>query len=199
MKPYFQSTPYTTAASSLLTILHHLNPKIPLTKEKEFEIWQRTANLPTRGSSIFALASYAKEQGLNPRIIVEKKGYDFPDYRFYRYTKEDIKHASFTAKEHLKKAENHLKIEEKEILLEDIKKELQNNNLILLRINAKPIRNSKRNTSNFIVVHGYHQQTFQIVDPDLGALSIPEEVMRESFESLETKKYRDHRMIVFSK
>ena len=70
MKPYLQTTEFSTAASSLLTILHHFNSEIPLTKDKEFEIWHETVNLPTRGSSIFALANYAKKKGLNPKIIV---------------------------------------------------------------------------------------------------------------------------------
>ncbi|MBU0456566.1 MAG: peptidase C39 family protein [Nanoarchaeota archaeon] len=198
MEPYFQTTPFTCAASSLLIILHHLNPEIELNRENEFDIWQKTTNLPTRGSSIYALANYAKKLGLNLQIIVEKKEYEFPDYRFYRYTKEDIEHAAFSSELHKKQAEeNKIIIKEKKIVIEDIKKELMSNNILLLRINAKPIRNTKRNTSNYIVVHGYSESSFQIIDPALGALSISEEIMKESFESLETKKYRDHRMIVF--
>ena len=73
MQTHNQTTPFTTAASSLLTILATLDSRIKATKEKEFEIWRKTVNLPTRGSSIFALATYAKEQGLNLKVIVEKK------------------------------------------------------------------------------------------------------------------------------
>ena len=199
MIPYTQSTSFTTAASSLLAILHHFNPKIALSKENEFHIWHNTVNLPTRGSSIYALAHYAKKIGLNPKVVVEKKEYSFPDYRFYRYTKNDVEHAAFSEQRHLNKANNvNIPIEVKEITLKLIKQELKNN-ILILRINTKPIRNEKRNTSNYIVVHGYTNHHFQIIDPAFGSLSIPEDTMQEAFESLETKKYRDHRMIIFSR
>ena len=71
MIPHFQSSPYTTAASSLLTILHHFDSNFPKNKVKEFEIWHECANLPTRGCSIYALARYAKQQGLNPKVVVK--------------------------------------------------------------------------------------------------------------------------------
>ncbi|MBT7706820.1 hypothetical protein HN747_05240, partial [archaeon] len=121
MIPYKQTTPFTTAASSLLIILNHFNPSIKLTQENEFDIWKNTVNLPTRASSIYALATYAKRQGLNPKVIVEEKEYNFPDYRFYCYKKEDIQHAAFSAEQHLKEAEkNNISIKEKEIFLKDI-------------------------------------------------------------------------------
>jgi len=199
MNTYKQTTPFTTAASSLLTILTTLNPEIKATREKEFDIWRKTVNLPTRGSSIFALANYAKQHGLNPKVIVAKKEYDFPDYRFYRYKKEDIEQATFSESQHLQEAENNnVEIKEKSFTLNDIKNELNNNKILLMRLNTKPIRKENRNTSNIIVVHAYQKNYFQIFDPALGALSVPEEVMREAFETLETKKYRDQRMIVFS-
>ncbi len=68
----------------------------------------------------------------------------------------------------------------------------------MLRINTKPIRNEKRNTSNYIIVQKYNNHHFQIIDPQLGGLSVPEETFQEAFETLETKKYRGHRMIIFS-
>lgn len=199
MKPYFQTSPYTTAAAALLTILHHVDPNIPLEKEKEFDIWKKTVNLPTRASSIFALAHYAKKHGCQSKVIVERKEYDFPDYRFYRYTKEDIEHASFVSQSHLKEAEtDQTKVEERSFDLEEIKRRLSEKSLILLRLNVKPIRNTKRNTSNFVVVHGYSNGYFHIIDSGYSALSTPEKTMQEAFESLETKKYRTHQMIVFS-
>ena len=122
MQPYLQTTPFTCAASSLLTILHHFQPQIELSPENEFQIWRETVTLPTRGSSIFALANYAKKQGLNPRIVVESKKYGFPDYRFYRYTKEDIDLAAFSSSMHLKEAEkNQIPIEEREIVWKECK------------------------------------------------------------------------------
>jgi hypothetical protein len=198
MNQYHQTTPFTTAASSLLTILATLKG-IEATKEREFDIWKKTVNLPTRGSSIFALATYAKKHGLNPKVIVENKNYNFPDYRFYRYKKEDIDQASFSEQQHLQEAkDNEIEIEEKEFTLNHIKNELSKNNILLMRLNTKPIRNEKKNTSNYVVVHGHKNNYYHIFDPALGALSVPEEVMQEAFETLQTKKYRDNRMIIFS-
>jgi hypothetical protein len=198
MKPYHQTTTFTTAASSLLTILTTLKPEVEATKEKEFDIWKKTVNLPTRGSSVFALANYAKQHGLNPKVVVENKAYNFPDYRFYRYKKEDVEQAKFSAEQHLKEAEkSQVNIEEREIKFTEIKKLLENN-ILLLRLNIKPIRNEKKNTSNFIVVNSYENNYYHVFDPALGALSIPEEVMKEAFETLQTKKYRDNRMIIFT-
>ncbi len=198
MIPYFQSTPFTTAASSLLTILHKYKPEIALTKENEFDIWKKTVNLPTRASSIFALATYAKKKGLQPRVVVENESYNFPDYRFFRYTKEDVEHAAFTADMHLAQAKRfQVNIQVENITLDKIKKELKEGKTLLLRVNAKHLRNGKKNTSNYIVVHAYDGNYFSIVDPCFGALSIPEHIMEKSFHTLETKKYRDHRMIVF--
>jgi len=198
MIPYFQTTPFTTAAASLLTILHHFQPQTPLTREKEFDIWHKTVNLPTRASSIYALATYAKQAGLSPTIIVEHLGYAFPDYRFYRYTKEEIDLASISANIHLQRAkQENIPIKQQKITLEEVKKYLTQEKILLIRLNMKPIRESKRNTSNYIIVHGYAQNQFHCIDPAHTALSIPEEVMQEAFNSLKTKKHRDHRMIIF--
>lgn len=200
MIPYCRTTPFTNASSALLAILHHHNQKISLSKKNEFLIWRETVILPTRASSIYGLAVYAKKQGLEPEVVVEEKGYDFPDYRFYRYKKRDIEYAQFSSGLHLKEAEKMgISIEVKDINLQDIKKELKKDRIIILRINTKPIRNQKRNTSNYIVVHGYDERKFRIIDPSQGGLSIPEEVFKEAFTTLETKKHRTHRMVVFQR
>jgi hypothetical protein len=200
MQPYFQTTSFTTAASSLLAIMHHLKPEISLNRDNEFRIWHSSVNLPTRGSSIFGLANYAWNKGIKLKVIVEKTDYSFPDYRFYRYTKEDVDNASFSHNSHLLNAKTQgIPIEEREILLEDIQNELSQGNILLLRINAKHIRTLKRNTSNYVIVTGYQDNYFHLLDPIIGGISIPKETMQEAFESLEEKKYRDHRMIVFYK
>ena len=200
MKPYFQTTSFTTAAASLLTIISHLNPKIAHSKLREFDIWRASVNLPTRASSIYALAIYAKKCGLNPQVIIENKEYKFPDYRFYRYTKYEIEHASFASSMHLKKAEReNIDIQERKFNIEEITNNLKQGKLILLRLNTKPIRNSKRNNSSYVVLHGFQDNLYQMIDPAFGALSIPREELQEAFDSLETKKYRDHRMIVFER
>lgn len=199
VQPYFQTTPFTTAASSLLAILHFLNPQIPLTREPEFQIWRETATLPTRGSSIYALALYAQKQGFSPTIIVEKKEYAFPDYRFYRYTKEDIEHAAFSEQLHLKQAElAKIPLIVKEINFAEIKQFLLAKKKLLLRLNCKPLRNSKRNSSHFLAVMDFslEEQKYTLIDPQQGLLQLEESLFREAFESIGSKKHRDHRMIV---
>ena len=102
--------------------------------------------------------------------------------------------------QHLKEAQkNKVIIEKKEIEFKDIKNELKKKNLLLLRLNTKPIRGEKKNTSNFIVVSGYENNYYHLFDPALGGISIPKEIMKEAFFTLETKKYRDHRMIIFER
>lgn len=199
MIPYLQTTPFTAAASSLLSILHHCNAAVPLSREKEFEIWVETITPPTRASSIYALALCAKRHGLEPKIIVGKKEYDFPDYRFYRYTKPDMGHAAFAEQLHLQRAEQeHIPIEVGELSFADVERELRQGNILLVRVNVKPLRQEKRNSSNFIVVYGYTQEHFQIIDPATGASCVPRQLLEEAFSSLGDKKYRDNRMIVFS-
>lgn len=197
--PYLQSTPYTTAAASLLNILHHIRPNIKLTKAREFHIWQQSAILPTRGSSIFALALYAKLLKIDPTVIVESLEYNFPDYRFYRYTKQDILHASLSAKIHLDKALRHgVKVINRKIYFDELTP-LLTDHLVLLRVNIKPLRNTKQNSSQYIAIISYKKQKFTIIDPGQGTLQIKEEILQEAFNSLTTKKHRDHRMILFQK
>tara|TARA_Y100000034_G_C6710003_1_gene313580 strand:- start:207 stop:680 length:474 start_codon:yes stop_codon:yes gene_type:complete len=156
-------------------------------------------NLPTRGSSIYGLARFAKMIGLDPEVLVESTEYNFPDYRFYRYTKEDIEHAKFSETQHLKRAiEKRIRITETEINLQMIQQKLKDNFLIL-RLNTKPIRLERRNTSNYVVVVGCDKNNYHLMDPATGGISVPRKVMKKAFESLQTKKYRDHRMIAIKK
>ncbi|MDP3639744.1 MAG: peptidase C39 family protein [Nanoarchaeota archaeon] len=199
MIPYLQTTPFTTAASSLLSIIHHYNAAVPLSREKEFKIWTETITPPTRASSIYALALCAKKYGLTVKIIVGKKEYDFPDYRFYRYTKTDMDHAAFAEQLHLQRAEQeNIPIKVGTLAFQDLERELDQQNIVLLRVNVKPLRQEQRNSSNFIVVYGSTQEHFQIIDPATGASCVPRKLLEEAFSSLGDKKYRDKRMIVFS-
>ncbi len=209
MQFYHQTTSFTTAASSLLNILHHLNPKISLERKQEFLIWRSSVILPTRGSSIYALALYAQKLGFSPSIIVEKKEYDFPDYRFYRYTKEDIELAAFSEQLYQEEAEKAgIPIIFKEIKFAEIKKFLSAGKKLLLRLNGKPLRQSKRNSSHFLAALGFDttkdetakdktQQKYIVIDPAQGILALEESLFQEAFESIESKKHRDHRLIVF--
>ena len=196
MKPYIQTTPFTTAAASLLTILSNLTQTEP-TKENEFKIWQQCSALPTRACSIFALANYAKQ--INPTVIVGTTEYNYPDYRFDRYTKNDIQEAAFSEAQFIKQAKQHnIPIIKKKLTLEDIKTYLKDN-ILMVRTNVKFIRNEKRNSSCYIVITIYNNKEFSCIDPAIGGITIPEELMQESFSSLKEKKYRDHRIILFPK
>ena len=91
MQPYTPTTDHTTAVCSLMSIINFFNPNFKLNQDNEFKIWKNTVNVPTKGASVYGLAIQAKEQGLKPIIIVEDTEYEFPDYRFYRYTKKILK------------------------------------------------------------------------------------------------------------
>ncbi len=196
MESYRQTTQYTGASAALLMALHHYTPEeYPLTREKEFSIWMRSANLPTRSSSIYALACVANESGVTARVIVGEKEYDYPDYRFKRYKKLDIDHAKYSSKLHARRArEQKIPIEEHEFTLEDVKKQLAKRRLVILRVNAGILRDRKA-TSRYILITG-HDDGYAVQDPDQGALKIPDDAMERAFETLVTRKKRDHRMLV---
>jgi hypothetical protein len=188
MKPYIQTTEYTTAASSLLTLLAHFNILQP-TRENELKIWKDTILPPTRASSVHALANQAIE--LNPTLILETDNYEFPDYRFYRYTKEDIEIAKISSK--LYKKNNKVKTIIQPITLNDIHN-LIKTNYILIRLNTKHIReDEKRNTSNYILLI----EKNKIIDPKQGLITITDEQFEEAFNTLKSKKHRSHKMIIF--
>ena len=158
--------------------------------------------MPTRASSIFALAKYAKEKGCTVKVIVEKEEYDFPDYRFYRYTKEDVDNAKLSAKLLRQDAIGAgINMEVKDFTLNDVDKELLDNKIILLRLNIKALRNMKRNSSNYVVINNYNKQTseYSIIDCGDTARSVTKEILQECFDTLESKKHRDHRMLIFER
>jgi predicted double-glycine peptidase len=199
MKFYRQTTAYTGAAAALLMVLHQENPdEWPLTRESEFRIWHESANLPTRSSSIYALAKIAKSAGLTAQVVVEEREYDYPDYRFKRYKKVDIDDAKFSSKQHAKSARKAgVKIEERELELTEIKTLAKEGKLLLLRVNAGVFRETKA-TSRYVLVAAYDGGTYQVLDPAQGELRIDEQQMEEAFETLTTKKKRDHRVIIIN-
>ncbi|MBI2103053.1 peptidase C39 family protein [Candidatus Woesearchaeota archaeon] len=198
MQPYLQTTPFTTAAASLLNILHRLDSKIPLNRETEFMIWKETVTLPTRGSSIYALALYAHQQGFHPTVIVERKEYHFPDYRFYRYTKEEIELAAFSEELHRQTAEKAgIPLLVKDLHFSEIIQLVKQQKTLLLRLNCKPLRDTKRNSSHFLAIVGFKDEKYSVIDPSQGLLHITEDLLQEAFTSIESKKHRDHRIIIF--
>ncbi len=200
MIPYFATTAYTTVASAALTITHFLKPEIELNQIEEFRIWQQTTILPTRASSIFAIAKYALEKGCKVKAVVAKIEYEFPDYRFYRYSKTDVDNATLSARLLFDQAEiAGVPIEIKLFELSDVNKELAEGNIILLRLNVKVLRGLKRNSSNYVIVDKFDGENYSIIDTGDSAKTVSKEVIQECFDTLESKKHRDHRMLIFSK
>lgn len=200
MKPYIQTTQYTTGVSSFINILQLLK-EIEPTRELELSIWKQTANLPTRAPSIYSLALIAKQHNLNPKIIVGTTQFDYPDYRFYRFTKEDVELAALSEAQSIQEAKNNqIEIIHKEIQFQEIIQELQNKNALLVRLNTKTFREEeKRNSSSYIALTNINENKIEIIDPTQGILTLNKEVIQESFESLIEKKHRDARMIIFKR
>lgn len=200
MQPYFATTEYTTAPSAVLNIIHMFDSSIELCQSEEFQIWQKTTILPTRASSVFALAKIAKERGVNAKVIVAKEEYDFPDYRFYRYSKADVDSAKLSARLLREEAINvGVPVEIRDFDLKEINSELKKGHIILLRLNVKTLRNLKRNSSNYVIVKSFDGKNYNIIDTGDTARTVSKEMLEECFETLESKKHRDHRMIVFSR
>jgi len=196
MQVYKQTTDFTSSASSLLMILNHFN-RLELTRENEFRIWQKSALLPIRACSIYGLALVAKEHDVNSKIVVGNLDYEYPNYRFKSYTKKELNNAKFTSKLYFNQAKiMKINIEERIFDVDEVKKLLNEKNILLLRINVGPLRNIKT-TANYVVVHGYSDNKFLIFDSRIGKKLVQEDQFRECFETVKTKGKRDHRMIIF--
>ena len=197
MEFYRQTTDYTCANSSLLMVIHHFKPEFKMTRENEFKIWLSAANLPTRAPSIYGMGVFAKKEGLNVRLVMEEKEYDYPDYRFKGYTKKEIDEAKFMSKLHSKEANRlGIPIEERDVTLEEIKSLLSQGKILMVRVNAGTFRDTK-STSKYLVFFKKREE-FMVVDPLRGEFSLDERMLEEALETLHTKKKRDHRMLVFS-
>ncbi|MBN2459570.1 peptidase C39 family protein [Candidatus Woesearchaeota archaeon] len=199
MQPYLRTTPYTTAASSLMAVINHFNPDFKLSRENEFLIWRETANLPIRASSIYGLAVFAKKQGLNPCIILEDKDYDYPDYRFKGYKKKEVEAAKYSDKLHYKEAKKlGIPIDERGFEFKEVRELARKGRIIMLRVNAGTLR-ERKSTSKYLVIHGYDKERkeFSVLDPKQGIVKVSDALLQEAFDTLATKKKRDHEMMVF--
>ena len=197
MQEYKQTTEFTGAASALLMVINHYKSDFKLSQENEFRIWMSSVNLPTRACSIYGLASFAREQSIPVKVFVGKKEYDYPDYRFKGYKKEEIDSATFTEDIHLKDLEEKgIKLKRGEFTLEQVKELIFEGKVIMLRLDTGVFRDL-RPSSNYVVVTNCGNYKFVIYDPYAGKIVVPEEKVKQSFEDLVTKRKRDHRMIVF--
>jgi len=200
LESYKQTTNYTGASTALLCVLHHFFPeKIDLIEENELDIWLSTVILPTRASSVFGLALYAKEKGLQPKIIIEDANYTYPDYRFKRYTKKQIVLAEKIADRYKDKCEKeNILIVEKNFDVNYIDSLLLKNKILLVRVNAGRIRGTK-STSKYIVIYkkSKEKDKYFIIDPRRRRKKVTREMLEESLVELKTKKKREKCMIVF--
>ncbi|MCF7799271.1 peptidase C39 family protein [Candidatus Woesearchaeota archaeon] len=200
LESYKQTTNYTGAASALLSILHYFDATIEFSQENELDIWLKSAILPTRASSVFGLAMYAKEKGLQPKIIIEDASYTYPDYRFKRYTKKQIELAEKIANRYKKQAEEDgILIVEKDFDVNYIDSLLAKEKILLIRVNAGRLRGTK-STSKYIVIYkksATDSNQYFIIDPRRRRKKITREMLEESLEELKTKKKREKCMVVF--
>ena len=199
LESYKQTTNYTGAASALLSILHHFNEDYEMNEEHELEIWLKSIIPPTKASSVFGLALYAKEKGLQPKIIIEDATYTYPDYRFKRYTKKQIDLAGKIANRYKKTAEEEgILIIERDFDVNYVDALLQKGKILLLRVNAGRLRGTK-STSKYIAVYkkSIEKDKYFIIDPRRRRKKVTREMLDEALVELKTKKKREKCMIVF--
>ena len=198
MELYKQTTDYTCAACSLMMVLNHFNPEFKLNRENEFKVWRDTVNLPTRAASIYGMACFAKKLGVDVKVVLEEREYDYPDYRFKGYAKKEIDDAKYMSRIFAKELFSlDISLEEREIKLEDVSNLLDSGKIVLLRVNAGALRDT-RSTSKYLPFFKREKsELITVLDPVKGELLIDKLALAESFETLQTKKKRDHRMIVF--
>ena len=197
MKPYTKTTEYTTAASSLMVVINHFKPEFELSQENEFKIWLASTNLPTRASSIYGLANFAKEQGLSPSIISENGKYEYPDYRFKGYKKVEIEQAEFSNNLHkLKSKQLKIKQNKNKINSELIEQLVGEKKILLVRMNAGIFRESA-SISNYVIIKGKKGNFFELIDSKMGLIKTTKEQLQEALDTLSSKKKRSSKILVF--
>lgn len=200
LESYKQTTNYTGAASALISILNYFDKEFKMNEENELDIWLKSIIAPTKASSIFGLALYAKEKGLQPKIIIEDKKYTYPDYRFKRYTKKQIELAKKIADRYMAKAEEEgILIIEKDFDVNYIDSLLMKEKILLVRVNAGVLRGTK-STSKYIVIYKKSKNDpnkYFIIDPRRRRKKVSREMLQESLEELKTKKKREKCIVVF--
>jgi hypothetical protein len=198
MELYKQTTDYTCAACSLMMVLNHFNPDFKLVRENEFKVWRDTVNLPTRAPSIYGMACFAKKIGVDVRIVLEEREYDYPDYRFKGYTKKEIDDAKYMSRIFAKELFSlEISLEEREIKLDEVIALLDEGKIIILRVNAGSLRDTRSTSKYMPFFKRKGSELITVLDPMKGELSIDSKAFEESFDTLQTKKKRDHRMLIF--
>ena len=196
---YLKTSSYTNAAACLINVLSLNDSTYKPKEEDEYKIWLSSVVLPTRACSIFGLASVGLNYGLNVKVFTESLEFDYPDYRFHRYKKSDIELAKKISELYVEKSKKEgIEFNVGEVRFEKLK-ELLVDNYLIVRINTKDIRNLKKNNSNYVVFLKYEDKMYEIIDPSQGNISVDEELAKESYVSLETKKHRSHNVLCIEK
>ena len=197
MQPFKQSNKYTCGAAGLLVLLNHFNSRFRLTKPNEFEIWHRSALLPLKINDIFALASIAKKNSLQPRVFVGKLEYEVPGYRFKGYTLDDVKDAQYLSWLFYQKARKlNVEVQVHDFDLAFARSFLFKGNALLLRLNSTLLHDME-NTSCLVPVFGYSNNKYLLVDTIKGEKRlVADKEMEEAFSTLKIKCKEDPRMIV---
>ncbi|MGM5481776.1 MAG: peptidase C39 family protein, partial [Nanobdellota archaeon] len=194
LESYKQTTNYTGAASALMAIINYFNPEFEMTEDQELEIWLSSIVPPTKASSVYGLALYAKEKGLQPKVVVEEKEYSYPDYRFKRYTKKQIELAAKISNRYQHKCEEeNIIIAQRDFDVNYIDSMLQKGKILLVRVNAGRLRGT-RSTSKYIVVYKKSKKDpnqYFIIDPRRRRKKVTREMLDESLQELKTKKKRE--------
>ncbi|MFP4118801.1 MAG: peptidase C39 family protein [Candidatus Woesearchaeota archaeon] len=200
LESYKQTTNYTGASSALMSIIHYFNPEFEMNEDHELEIWLSSIVPPTRASSVYGLALYAKDKGLQPKVVVEETEYSYPDYRFKRYTKKQIELAAKISQRYQRMCEeNSIIVAQRDFDVNYIDSMLQKGKILLVRVNAGRLRGT-RSTSKYIVVYKKSKKDpnqYFIIDPRRRRKKVTREMLDESLQELKTKKKREKTMIVF--
>jgi len=134
MEGYKQTTEFTGAAAALAMVINHFKPSFALSKENEFRIWMYSVNLPTRACSIYGLAGFARDLGLDVRVVVGKKEYGYPDYRFKGYKKDEIEAAKYTSDIRFADNQGKYEIEVRDFELKEVDELLKQKKIIMFKL-----------------------------------------------------------------
>ena len=204
-----QTTRFTSSAVGLMQIINYFDKEFIMSKENEFKIWISAANLPTRSPSIYGLAGFAKSKGLNVKLILSNHEYSFENSsentqepyqkgRGYRteFRDDEIANAKFSSYIHQRSARES-GVEERDFEFEEVKSLLREGKCILLRLNRQVLFGHRPEASYYAVI-GYDEENsvFKVFDPKNEEMDVPEDQMREAFETLKSVCNRDNRMIV---
>lgn len=200
LESYKQTTNYTGASCALMSIIHYHDPSFEMNEDNELGIWLSSIVPPTRASSVYGLALFAKEKGLQPKVVVENTEYTYPDYRFKRYTKKQIELAAKVSEQYKRMCEEKsIVVVRKDFDVNYVDSMLQKGKILLIRVNAGRLRGT-RSTSKYIVAYKKSKKNpnqYFIIDPRRRRKKVSREMLDESLKELQTKKKREKTMIVF--